>query len=256
MAQRRLTVVEGAAPPALELPATGTTVNGRPHAPSAVPRPLLSVSGVVKRWRALPEPVLRGVDLVLEPGSAVHLAGRNGAGKTTLLRVIAGLIKPDWGSLSIAGLDPERQRVDYQRRLGFLPAGDRGLYARLSVARHLDLWARVSYVEGSRRRAVVARALDRFALGDLAGRRVDRLSMGQRQRLRLAGLLLHSPALLLLDEPCSSLDEEAVELMSEALGEQLECGGAVLWCSPSGEGPARLPLDRALVLEDGRLEAR
>lgn len=253
MAEQRTTMIEGVATAPVPAPVPVPEGVGGHPATSAVLDPLLCVSGVVKSWRGVPQPVLRGIDLTLEPGSAVHLAGRNGAGKTTLLRIIAGLIRPDDGGVSIAGLDPERQRVEYQRRLGFLPAGDRGLYARLSVARHLDLWARVSFVDGSRRREVVERALDRFALRDLARRRVDRLSMGQRQRLRLAGLLLHSPALLLLDEPCSSLDEEGVGLMADALDERLERGGAVLWCSPSGEGPSRLPLDRALMLEGGRL---
>jgi heme ABC exporter ATP-binding subunit CcmA len=253
MTQRRPTIASEVAAPVIPLPVAGTRAGGRATGAPAPDSPLLTARGVVKRWRTLPEPVLDGVDLALEPGSAVHLAGRNGAGKTTLLRVIAGLIEPDQGAVSLAGLDPERDRVPYQRRVSFLAAGDRGLYARLSVERHLDLWARLSFVERSQRRGAVNGALDRFELRSLASRRVDRLSMGQRQRLRLAGLLLHSPSLLLLDEPGNSLDEEAVELMAGAIGEQLACGGAVLWCSPTGDGPARLPADRSLVLERGRL---
>ena len=83
-------------------------------------------------------PVLERVDVCVEEARSAWIAGQNGAGKTTLLRIAAGLITPDRGTVRLRGLDPERTRREYQRKVGFLGAGDRGLYARLSVRQNLD----------------------------------------------------------------------------------------------------------------------
>jgi ABC-type multidrug transport system ATPase subunit len=207
---------------------------------------------VEKRWGA--EPVLDGLDLRIEPGTAVHVAGRNGTGKTTLLRIAVGLIRADSGSVALDGLDPVRDRVAYQRRLGFLSAGDRGLYARLSVRDHLRMWARLAFVPRARTREVVERALAVFDLGELAGRRVERLSMGQRQRVRLAGVFLHDPGIVMLDEPRTSLDAAGIDLLVSLLDDFRRQGGAVVWCCPTGER-TELDFDDAYVLETGRLRS-
>jgi len=96
----------------------------------------------------------------------------------------------------------------------------------------------------------VGRALERFDLQELAARRVDRLSMGQRQRVRLAQAFLHEPGLVLLDEPHTSLDEDGIELIQHAIDEVRARRGAVLWCSPSMH---ELPLaaDAHYLLHDG-----
>jgi ABC-2 type transport system ATP-binding protein len=219
------------------------------------PAPLLRLSGITKHWRTLDHPVLDKVELDLAAGEAVHISGRNGVGKTTLLRIVSGLIMPDAGQVRVAGLGPETDRVEYQRRVAFLPAGDRGLYARLPVRRHLDFWCRVGFVPRAKRRALIAETLERYELTALAGRRVDRLSMGQRQRVRMAGLLLHDPDVVMLDEPLNSLDDEAIALVLSVMRTVVDRGGLLIWCSPAGETTG-LDFDRAYVLERGRLERR
>jgi ABC-2 type transport system ATP-binding protein len=250
VARRRLEGMEAASASSAPI----TTLQDVPHLAPA-PAPLLRLSGIVKHWRTLERPVLDHVDLDLGAGQAVHISGRNGVGKTTLLRIVTGLIMPDRGGLELNGLDPERDRVDYQRQVAFLPAGDRGLYARLSVKRHLDFWCRVGFVPRERRRALVAEALERFHLTELASRRVDRLSMGQRQRVRLAGLLLHDPRVVMLDEPLNSLDDEGIELVISVTRDVVARGGIVIWCSPAGERTG-LDFDCAYVLEGGKLVQR
>jgi ABC-2 type transport system ATP-binding protein len=99
----------------------------------------------------------------------------------------------------------------------------------------------------------VARSLRRFDLEELAERRVDRMSMGQRQRIRLAMAFLHEPRVLLLDEPRNSLDEDGYELLGEQIERAAGDGAAVLWCSPRGEDRV-LACDAGYTLEDGRLE--
>lgn len=212
---------------------------------------LLSLREISKRWGK--NQVLERVSLGLGPGELVWLGGRNGAGKTTLLRIAGGLIAPDSGDLRLAGLDPERERRAYQRRLGFLSAGNLGLYARLKVTDNLDLFAALALIPARQRGAAVERAIERFDLAELARSRADRLSTGQRQRVRLAVAFLHDPEVVLLDEPHTSLDDEGLAVLRGAIERHVEAGGAALWCSPTADG---LPMDfdRMCRIEGGSLQ--
>lgn len=224
----------------------------RPLALSAgEPVPALELYNIVKSWRG-PGLVLDDVELVVEPGAAVQIVGRNGSGKTTLLRVAVGLIKPESGIVSSAGLHPDLNRREYQRRIGFLAAGDRALYARMTVRDHLRFWSRLKFVPRSEERAAIEGAIHRFGLEELADRRVDRISMGQRQRARLAGAFLHEPDVVLLDEPRNSLDHEGVAVLVDWLNSVVERGGSVVWSCPTGEG-AELDFTARYVLDAHKL---
>ena len=221
----------------------------------AAPEPgtaLLALRDVRHRWRRSPLAVLDGLTLTLAPGSVTWIGGRNGVGKTTLLRIAAGILVPQAGTVRLLGLDPIADRGPYHRRLGFLSAGDRGLNARMTVAQQLDYWARLAYVPRARRPEVVAAEIDAFALGELAGRRVDRMSMGQRQRVRLAMAFLHRPEVVLLDEPRNSLDGEGQEVLRERVLGAVGAGAAVVWCAPEGEEQA-MRFDAGYILEGGHL---
>lgn len=225
----------------------------QPTAPAATPQgaaPLV-LRGVVKRWPRRPDAVLDGVDLTLERSSVVAIHGRNGAGKTTLLRVAAGILVADQGEVTICGLDPGKRR-EIQSRIGFVSAGNGALYARLTVDHHLDLCSRIALLPREQCVLAIENARQSFALDELRGRRVDRLSTGQRQRLRLALAFVHDPDLVLLDEPDSSLDDEAVALLAHALEKCRARGGAAIVCSPSGFGE-RLRVDRSLGVSNGKL---
>jgi ABC-2 type transport system ATP-binding protein len=214
--------------------------------------PSLVAAGISFAWRGAP--VLQGLELALPAGTITALTGPNGAGKTTLIRILAGGLEPDGGHVWLGELDAVADRRAYLRRVGLAAAGDRGLYARLDVRANLELAAGLAFVTGPRRRRVVAGALERFELGGLARRRGDRLSLGQRQRLRLAIAFLHEPDVVLLDEPTSSLDADATRLLAGALEELTGRGGSALWAAPAGVEPD-LPADCALVLAAGRVVA-
>jgi ABC-2 type transport system ATP-binding protein len=238
--------------PELQAPSYGgVTVGAREPETTAAP---LKLHGLSKRWRKDLPLVLDGLDLTLEPGTATWVGGRNGIGKTTMLRIAAGLIEPDSGRAEVWGVSPGENRARYQRLVSFLPAGDRGLYARLTVRRQLEFWARIAMVPRERFRQTIEHAIATFDLQDLAERRVDRMSMGQRQRLRIAMTFLPSPEVVLLDEPLTSLDGEGAILIQRAVAEVLARDGAVLWCSPSGEH-LELSFDARWMLEHGRLVA-
>lgn len=219
--------------------------------PAAAP---LTLRGLTKRWRADLPLVLDELDLTLEPGTTTWVGGRNGVGKTTMLRVAAGLIDADSGRAEVWGVAPNENRARYQRLVSFLPAGDRGLYARLTVRRQLKFWARIAMVTPAHVEATVESALDTFDLRELADRRVDRMSMGQRQRLRIAMTFLTRPEVVLLDEPLTSLDAEGAAVLQAAVGEVLARDGAVLWCSPSGEH-LEMAFAARWTIEHGRLVA-
>jgi ABC-type multidrug transport system ATPase subunit len=212
----------------------------------------LVLRGVDKRWHKTQAPVLDGVDLTLDLGTKTWLGGRNGAGKTTLMRIAAGLIDPDRGRSQVWGFAPAENRTRYQRLVSFLPAGDRGLYARLTVRHQLEFWARIAMLPPARVRPVVEEAIDSFDLRELAGRRVDRMSMGQRQRLRIAMTFLAEPEIVLLDEPLTSLDLEGAEILDRAIAGLMAREGTLLWCSPNGESLER-EFDGRWILERGKL---
>lgn len=222
-----------------------------PEAPPAE-TPVLAVESLTKRWPRHPDPVLDAIDLELPPGCVAGVLGANGAGKTTLLRVIAGLIAPDQGRVLIDGAEHPRDRRAYHERLSLLPAASVGLYARLTVAHHLAYWARLAFVPFERRDEAIEESMEAFGLAHLAKQRVDRMSMGQRQRVRLAMTFLPRPRLVLLDEPRNSLDRGGVEMLATAVAATAARGGAVVWSAPTGE-EVGIDLDRTYEIAGGRL---
>jgi ABC-type multidrug transport system ATPase subunit len=215
--------------------------------------PILELAGLYHKWKGPKPPVLDDVSLTLHAGEVTWVGGRNGVGKTTLLRLAAGILLPQRGSVRMGSLTPSSRGGRYRRQIGFLSAGDRSLQARLRVRQQLDYWARLAYVPCERRHEMVDVSLQRFGLEEFAERRVDRMSMGQRQRIRLAMAFLHEPIVLLLDEPRNSLDDDGYRLLAEQIERAARGGATVLWCSPRGEDRV-LTSNVGYTLENGRLE--
>jgi len=151
--------------------------------------------------------VLRGVDLELPRGGFAVVTGPNGSGKTTLLRICAGLALPTDGELHV---EAERAQVGY---LGHEPL----VYRELTALENLELYGRLYRVPERRER--IGMLLERFGLWDVRHERVASYSRGMAQRLALCRVLLHEPALLVLDEPYTALDAQGVELLDAQLGE-------------------------------------
>jgi heme exporter protein A len=157
---------------------------------------------------------LRDLTLTIGEGSCWALIGRNGAGKTTLLRILAGLTPFQRGAVRIFGVSARSDKA--RRQTGFLGHGI-GVYEDLSAEENLQFFGRIS---GVRDTCAVARSwLERVGLGRVAAMPVRQFSRGMRQRLALARTFLHSPNLLLLDEPFTALDDRAIAMLSELLAE-------------------------------------
>jgi ABC-2 type transport system ATP-binding protein len=234
-------------------PSVSAPVSSQPATVGSAGEPVLELERLYHRWKGPKPPVLDDVSLTLRAGEVTWIGGRNGVGKTTLLRLAAGILLPQRGSVRIGELTPASKGGIYRRQIGFLSAGDRSLQARMRVAQQLDYWARLAYVPRERRAELVAVSLERFGLEEFAERRVDRMSQGQRQRIRLAMAFLHEPRVILLDEPRNSLDDDGYQVLGEQIERVAASGATVLWCSPRGEDRV-LASDTGYTLEDGHLE--
>jgi ABC-2 type transport system ATP-binding protein len=152
---------------------------------------------------------LKRLDLRLQPG-ITGVLGPNGAGKTTLLRVLATVLRPTSGSVTFGDWDlgSVAGRREVRRRLGYLPQ-EVGLYPRFTVFQFVDYLAILKEIEDSaERHRRVREAIEAVGLGDLAGKRIGRLSGGMRRRVGIAQAIVADPDLLLLDEPTGGLDPE------------------------------------------------
>ena len=149
--------------------------------------------------------VLRGLDLDIPPGSFLLVTGGNGSGKSTLLSLLAGLLAPTAGELSVAA---RREQIGY---VGHDPL----VYEELTALENLDLFGRLYRVANRRER--VGMLLERYALWEARGERVSTYSQGMKQRLALCRALLHDPDLVLLDEPYAGLDAAGATLLDHEL---------------------------------------
>jgi heme ABC exporter ATP-binding subunit CcmA len=154
--------------------------------------------------------VLSGLDLDLEMGGSLAVLGENGSGKTTLLRMLATAARPAAGSLRLLGIDAARDRGELRRRIGYL-AESPGLYPALTSKENLEFFADLFGV--ARRRC--GELLEAVGLAEAARRRAGDLSRGMQQRLALARAVLHSPELLVLDEPEAGLDEAGRDVLAQ-----------------------------------------
>ena len=210
----------------------------------------LEVQGLKKSFGF--KPILRGVNLNADAGERVALLGANGAGKTTLLRILAALSSPTSGTVCLNGLDIEREAQQIRRLVGFV-AHTPYLYDELTAWENLLFFGKMYSVKDAKERT--RQLLQRVGLEKRANERVHTLSRGQVQRLSLARALLHSPQLLLLDEPDTGLDQEGNELLADILSEHVTQGGAVLFTTHQLERALALS-DMVLILSRGRIVSR
>jgi heme exporter protein A len=210
----------------------------------------LEVQGLKKSFGF--KPILRGVNLDVSAGERVALLGANGAGKTTLLRILAALSSPTAGTVCLNGLDSERDAQKIRRLVGFV-AHTPYLYDELTGLENLLFFGKMYSVKDAKERT--RQLLQRVGMEKRANERVHTLSRGQVQRLSLARALLHSPQLLLLDEPDTGLDQEGNELLAGILSEHVEQGGAVLFTTHQLERALALS-DTVLILSGGRIVSR
>ena len=210
--------------------------------------PLVRIEGLRRRFGGTM--ALDGVSAAIPAGRVTGLVGPDGAGKTTLIRLLAGLLLPDAGKLSVCGFDPATEAGGVHAAVGYMPQRF-GLYEDLTVAENMALHADLRGVTGPERVAAFDR-LDRFTgLGPFQDRLAGRLSGGMKQKLGLACALIRVPRLLLLDEPSVGVDPLSRRELWRMVGELVGQGIGVLWSTAYLDEAERC--DGVLLLDRGRL---
>jgi ABC-2 type transport system ATP-binding protein len=210
----------------------------------------LEIRGLAKRFE---RPAVDGIDLDVLAGEFYTLLGPNGAGKTTTLRMVSGLLKPDRGAIKIYGVDALADPVAAKRMTAWL-SDDPMIYDKLTPIEYLEFVAGLWAVEGDIAETRAAALIDWLGLEPHARERCEGLSKGTRQKVALAGALVHEPKLIILDEPFTGLDAGSARLVKSVLRERVKAGCSVVMTTHILEVAERMA-DRIGVISGGRLIA-
>ncbi len=194
-----------------------------------------------------------GVSFRAEDGRITGLLGPNGAGKTTTLRMLYTLMKPDRGWVRVDGIDASADTVAVRRSLGVLPDA-RGIYKRLTARENIRYFAELQGVDADTTKAREAELIGALDMADIADRRSEGFSQGQRVKTAIARALIHDPRNVILDEPTNGLDVMATRAMRGFLRHLRDEGRCVLFSSHIMQEVAAL-CDHIVVIAKGRVMA-
>jgi ABC-2 type transport system ATP-binding protein len=214
------------------------------------PRFALEIRDLVKRFD---RPAVDHLDLFVRTGEFYALLGPNGAGKTTTLRMVAGLLQPDSGSIAIAGIDARRDPVAAKRVLAWV-SDEPMIYDKLTPFEYLEFVAGLWSIDAREAEARARDLIDWLGLGPHAHERCEGFSKGMRQKVALAGALVHDPKVIILDEPLTGLDAGSARQVKTVLRERVSAGGTVIMTTHILEVAERMA-DRIGVISRGKLIA-
>jgi len=215
---------------------------------------MIVVDGLVKRFGRKGEvAAVDGASFVARDGAITGLLGPNGAGKTTLLRMLATLVVPDRGSAQVDGLDIVRDRYRVRQRIGVL-SDARGLYARLTARENVRYYGRLHGLSGPALEARIDELIATLNLDQLADRRTQGFSQGERMKVAIARALVHDPAALLLDEPTNGLDIMSTRGLRDLLRALRAAGKCIVFSTHVMQEVSAL-CDTIVILGHGRVVA-
>jgi ABC-2 type transport system ATP-binding protein len=220
----------------------GISMNGETSA--------LRLSGLTKRFDRL---AVDALDLTIRIGEFYALVGPNGAGKTTTLRMVAGLLKPDAGSVDIFGIDALRDPVAAKQMMAWV-SDEPMIYDKLTPLEYLEFVAGLWGIEPAASQSAAQDLLASLGLEPHRNERCEGFSKGMRQKVALAGALVHEPRLIILDEPLTGLDAVSARHVKGLLGERVRAGCTVIMTTHILEVAERMA-DRIGVIAQGRLVA-
>jgi ABC-2 type transport system ATP-binding protein len=210
----------------------------------------LDIHGLVKRFD---RPAVDGLDLRVQAGEFYTLLGPNGAGKTTTLRMVTGLLRPDSGAISVFGIDALADPTAAKRIMAWL-SDEPMIYDKLTPFEYLEFVAGLWGVDAALAEVRARELIDWLGLAPHAHERCEGFSKGMRQKVALAGALVHEPKLIILDEPLTGLDAGAARQVKTVLRERARAGSTVIMTTHILEVAERMA-DRIGVIAGGRLIA-
>jgi ABC-2 type transport system ATP-binding protein len=211
----------------------------------------LDIRGLTKRFE---RPAVDGLDLTVKTGEFYALLGPNGAGKTTTLRMVVGLLRPDAGSISVLGIDALADPVAAKRVTAWI-SDEPMIYDKLTPLEYLEFVAGLWSIDAAAAEANARELIDWLGLADHAHERCEGFSKGMRQKVALAGALVHDPRVIVLDEPLTGLDAASARQVKTVLRERVAAGGTVVMTTHILEVAERMA-DRIGVIAGGRLIAQ
>lgn len=212
---------------------------------------VLEVDGIAKRFGDIH--AVRGVSFRIEPGETYGLLGPNGAGKTTSISMIAGLLEPDAGSVTVAGERLTTRTTAPKRSVGLVPQ-ELAIYPDLTARENLVFFGRLYDLSGADLAKRIDHTLEVVGLADRADDPAKEYSGGMKRRLNIAIGLLHEPTLLILDEPTVGVDPQSRNAILESVEQLSSAGMAVLYTTHYMEEAERL-CDRVGIIDDGEIKA-
>jgi ABC-2 type transport system ATP-binding protein len=210
----------------------------------------LEIRGLTKCFE---RPAVDGLDLTVRAGEFYALLGPNGAGKTTTLRMVVGLLRPDAGAISVLGIDALADPVAAKQLMAWI-SDEPMIYDKLTPFEYLEFVAGLWGIDAAAAEASAVDLLGWLGLTDHAHERCEGFSKGMRQKVALAGALVHDPRLIVLDEPLTGLDAASARQVKAVLRERVEAGGTVIMTTHILEVAERMA-DRIGVIAGGRLIA-
>jgi ABC-2 type transport system ATP-binding protein len=218
---------------------------------SPEPPVALALRKLTKRYD---RPAVDALDLTVHGGEFYALVGPNGAGKTTTLRMVVGLLKPDAGTITINGIDALADSVAAKQITAWL-SDEPMIYDKLTPFEYLEFVAGLWRIDAGEAQVRAQELLGWLGLGPHAHERCEGFSKGMRQKVALAGALVHDPKLIILDEPLTGLDAGSARQVKNVLRERVAAGGTVIMTTHILEVAERMA-DRIGIIASGRLIAQ
>lgn len=213
--------------------------------------PIIRIHDLHKRYGD--KQVLKGIDLDIYPGEVIGYIGPNGAGKSTTVKILTGLIADFEGEVAVGGKDLRRDVLDIKAMVGYVPENAE-LYDVLSPMEYLDFVGKLYGMEEEVITERATRLLIAFGLEEQLHKRMDTFSKGMKQKVLLVSGIIHNPKIIILDEPLSGLDANAVITVKELISLLAKEGKTIFYCSHMMDVVEKVS-DRILLINEGTIVA-
>jgi ABC-2 type transport system ATP-binding protein len=211
---------------------------------------MIEIKNVSKSYNG----TIRAVDdlsIIIPDGEIIGFLGPNGAGKTTTIKMIAGITKPDIGTITINGINIAENALEAKRQFGFVPDSP-DMFLRLKGLEYLNFMADIYNVDGDTRKLRIRELAQRFDMESVLTDQIQSYSHGMRQKIVIMGVLVHSPSVWILDEPMTGLDPKSSYLLKEMMREHADSGKTVFFSTHVLEVAEKL-CDKVAIVNKGKL---